>query len=73
VFFKPAPRPGWAGPVVVCHGAATGADVASGITLAARLRRGAIIENVATLARDPLDELTSDGGLTIRDALGERQ
>jgi len=64
---------GVAGPVVVCHGAATGADVASGITLAARLRRGAIIENVATLARDPLDELTSDGGLTIRDALGERQ
>ena len=47
--------------------------VASGITLAAGLQRGAIIEKVATLARDPLDELTSDGGLTIRDALGERQ
>jgi len=64
---------GVAGPVVVCHGAATGADVASGITLAARLRHGAIIDQVASLARDPLDELTSDGGLTIRDALGERQ
>jgi glycerol-3-phosphate acyltransferase PlsX len=64
---------GVAGPVVVCHGAATGADVASGITLAARLQRGAIIDKVATLARDPLAELTSDGGLTIRDALGERQ
>jgi glycerol-3-phosphate acyltransferase PlsX len=64
---------GVAGPVVVCHGAATGADVASGITLAAGLHRGAIIDKVASLVRGPLDELTSDGGLTIRDALGERK
>jgi fatty acid/phospholipid biosynthesis enzyme len=31
---------GVAGPVVVCHGAATGEDVASGLALAARLVRG---------------------------------
>jgi glycerol-3-phosphate acyltransferase PlsX len=34
---------GVAGPVVVCHGAATGEDVASGLALAARLVRGNVI------------------------------
>jgi phosphate acyltransferase len=64
---------GVAGSVVICHGAASGADVASGIALAARLRRAGIIGKVATLARESLDELSSDVGLTIRDALGERK
>ena len=63
---------GVAGTVVVCHGAATGTDVASGIALAARLHRDRVIERVATLAEDLLTELSSAGGLTIRDALGER-
>jgi glycerol-3-phosphate acyltransferase PlsX len=63
---------GVAGAVVLCHGAATGEDVASGIALAARLHRDAVITSVATLAEELLTELSSAGGLTIRDALGER-
>jgi phosphate acyltransferase len=63
---------GVSGTVVVCHGAATGGDLASGIALAARLHREAVVTNVATLAEEPLSELASAGGLTIRDALGER-
>jgi glycerol-3-phosphate acyltransferase PlsX len=47
------------GTVVICHGAATGADVASGIALAARLHRSATIDTVAALAREPLTELAS--------------
>ncbi len=63
---------GVAGAVVVCHGAATGDDVASGIALAARLHRDAVISSVAALAEELLGELSAAGGLTIRDALGER-
>jgi glycerol-3-phosphate acyltransferase PlsX len=63
---------GVGGTVVVCHGAATGGDLASGIALAARLHREAVVTNVATLAEEQLSELSSAGGLTIRDALGER-
>ncbi|UWP84109.1 phosphate acyltransferase PlsX [Dactylosporangium fulvum] len=63
---------GVVGDVVVCHGSATGADIADGITLAARLHRDRIIPAVAGLADDLLTELSSAGGLTIRDALGER-
>jgi len=60
------------GDVVVCHGAADGADIADGIGFAARLHRDRIIPAVAELADDLLSELSSAGGLTIRDALGER-
>lgn len=63
---------GVAGTVVVCHGAATAADVASGIALAARLHRGNVLPTVADLADDLLADLSSADGLTIRDALGER-
>jgi glycerol-3-phosphate acyltransferase PlsX len=63
---------GVAGAVVLCHGAANGEDVASGIALAARLHRDAVITSVAALAEELLTELSSAGGLTIRDALGER-
>ena len=63
---------GVSGTVVVCHGAATGGDVASGIAFAARLHREAVVSTVATLAEELLSELSSAGGLTIRDALGER-
>ncbi|MFI5907189.1 hypothetical protein [Dactylosporangium sp. NPDC051541] len=63
---------GVAGDVVVCHGSATGADIADGIALAARLHRDHITPAVAGLADDLLAELSSAGGLTIRDALGER-
>jgi glycerol-3-phosphate acyltransferase PlsX len=63
---------GVAGTVVVCHGSADGADIASGIALAARLHRKRVIPAVARLADDLLTELSSAGGLTIRDALGER-
>ncbi|MFV2010265.1 MULTISPECIES: phosphate acyltransferase PlsX [unclassified Micromonospora] len=45
---------GVAGTVVVCHGAATGADIATGITLAAGLHRGRV---TSTLAR-MLDDIT---------------
>ena len=63
----PAPAPpraavllGVAGTVVVCHGAATGADVASGIALAARLHRarGRSRRPIA----EPAIELTRRGG-----------
>ncbi|GAA4676839.1 hypothetical protein Prum_027390 [Phytohabitans rumicis] len=40
---------GVGGVVVVCHGAATGADVASGIALAAQLHRRAAATEIATL------------------------
>ncbi len=63
---------GIAGTVVVCHGSADGPDIASGIALAARLHREGVIPAVAGLADDLLTELSSAGGLTIRDALGER-
>jgi glycerol-3-phosphate acyltransferase PlsX len=63
---------GVAGTVVVCHGSADGPDIASGIALAARLHREGVIPAVAGLADDLLTELSSAGGLTIRDALGER-
>ncbi|WP_432836083.1 phosphate acyltransferase PlsX [Dactylosporangium sp. CA-092794] len=63
---------GVAGDVVVCHGSASGAEVADGIALAARLHRDRITPAVASLADDLLTELSSAGGLTIRDALGER-
>jgi glycerol-3-phosphate acyltransferase PlsX len=63
---------GVAGDVVVCHGSARGTDVADGIALAARLHRDRITPAVAGLADDLLTELSSAGGLTIRDALGER-
>ncbi|MEV6931473.1 phosphate acyltransferase PlsX [Dactylosporangium sp. NPDC051485] len=63
---------GVAGDVVVCHGAANGDQVADGIALAARLHRGRITPAVAGLADDLLTELSSAGGLTIQDALGER-
>ncbi len=63
---------GVAGTVVVCHGSADGPDIASGIALAARLHRERVIPAVAGLADDLLTELSSAGGLTIRDALGER-
>ena len=63
---------GVAGTVVVCHGSADGPDIASGIALAARLHREGVNSAVARLADDLLTELSSAGGLTIRDALGER-
>ncbi|MER7280950.1 phosphate acyltransferase PlsX [Dactylosporangium sp. NPDC000244] len=63
---------GVAGDVVVCHGSAAGAEIADGIALAARLHRDRITPAVAGLADDLLTELSSAGGLTIRDALGER-
>ncbi|MEV8513006.1 phosphate acyltransferase PlsX [Dactylosporangium sp. NPDC051484] len=63
---------GVAGDVVVCHGSAGGAEVADGIALAARLHRDRITPAVAGIADDLLTELSSAGGLTIRDALGER-
>ncbi|HTJ36315.1 MAG TPA: phosphate acyltransferase PlsX, partial [Dactylosporangium sp.] len=63
---------GVAGDVVVCHGSAGGSEVADGIALAARLHRGRITPAVASLADDLLTELSSAGGLTIRDAMGER-
>ena len=48
---RPAPRAaallGVAGTVVVCHGAADGADVASGIALAAQLHRRAVMTELA--------------------------
>jgi len=63
---------GVAGTVVVCHGAATPIDVASGIALAARLHRDEVLPAVAELSDDLLADLSSAGGLTVRDALGER-
>lgn len=45
---------GVAGTVVVCHGAATGADIATGITLAAGLHRGRVTSTVARM----LDDIT---------------
>jgi glycerol-3-phosphate acyltransferase PlsX len=60
---------GVAGAVVVCHGAATGEDVASGIALAARLHRDKVVSSVAGFAEELLGELAAAGGLTI---LGER-
>ncbi|WP_433223741.1 phosphate acyltransferase PlsX [Dactylosporangium sp. CS-047395] len=63
---------GVAGDVVVCHGSAGGAEIADGIALAARLHRDRITPAVAGLADDLLAELSSAGGLTVRDALGER-
>lgn len=58
---------GVSGTVVICHGAASGADLASGIALAARLHREAVVTNVATLAEERLSELSS-----ASDVLGER-
>ena len=43
---------GVAGTVVVCHGAATGADLAVGITLAAELYRHAAVTRIAALVTD---------------------
>lgn len=40
---------GVAGPVVVCHGAATGADLASGVAFAARLATAGVTERVARI------------------------
>ena len=44
---------GVAGTVVVCHGAARGADVASGIALAARLVRDGVVARLAVRAPVP--------------------
>ena len=69
---QPTALLGVSGTVVVCHGSADGPDIASGIALAARLHREGVIPAVAGLADDLLTELSSAGGLTIRDAIGER-
>ena len=42
---------GVAGTVVVCHGAATGSDLAAGIAFAADLHRRASVEAIADLLR----------------------
>ena len=54
---------GVAGTVVVCHGAATGTDVAAGIALAAHLHRRAAVEAIAALLDEPevIEELMTDG------------
>jgi glycerol-3-phosphate acyltransferase PlsX len=44
---------GIAGTVVVCHGAASGTDLAGGIALAAHLHRRAAVEAIRTLVSDP--------------------
>ncbi|MCU7723662.1 phosphate acyltransferase PlsX [Actinoplanes sp. KI2] len=49
---------GVAGTVVVCHGAASGADVAAGIALAARLHRRAAVAAMAELI--PHNEVTHE-------------
>jgi len=48
---------GVAGVAVVCHGAATGDDIASGIALAASIHRGAVLAGIAQQLTD-LDEGT---------------
>jgi glycerol-3-phosphate acyltransferase PlsX len=63
---------GVCGTVVICHGAAGGDDVASGIALAARLQRDTTVDRVAVLAEELMNELSAAGGLAVRDALGER-
>ena len=56
------------GPVVVCHGAAVGADLASGIALAARLVTDGSIDQVAAVdaayraRRDTTDNQTPAAG-----------
>jgi glycerol-3-phosphate acyltransferase PlsX len=50
---------GVAGAVVVCHGAATGPDVASGIALAATLWRMDLTSRLAKLEPDPSKEAPS--------------
>jgi glycerol-3-phosphate acyltransferase PlsX len=47
---------GVAGTVVVCHGAATGIDLAAGIALAAHLHRRAAVPAIAELIPDPASE-----------------
>jgi phosphate acyltransferase len=69
---KAATLLGVAGTVVVCHGAAGGADVASGIALASRLHHDGMTAHLAAIAGDWLTELSATGGLAARDALGER-
>ncbi len=49
---------GVAGPVVICHGAANGADLASGIALAARLVRARILHRLAASVA-PLMEVSA--------------
>ena len=49
---------GVAGTVVVCHGAATGDDIASGIALAARLHRTRAVARVATALADLIEVTT---------------
>jgi glycerol-3-phosphate acyltransferase PlsX len=44
---------GVSGTVVVCHGAATGPDLAAGIALAAHLHRRAAVEAIAALMDEP--------------------
>lgn len=44
---------GVSGTVVVCHGAATGEDLAAGIALAAHLHRRAAVDAIAALMDDP--------------------
>jgi glycerol-3-phosphate acyltransferase PlsX len=57
---SPPPRAaillGVAGTVVVCHGAATGIDLAAGIALAAHLHRSAAVSAIAELIPDPASE-----------------
>jgi phosphate acyltransferase len=47
---------GVAGTVVVCHGAATGIDLAAGIALAAHLHRSAAVPQIADLIPAPASE-----------------
>ena len=44
---------GVSGTVVVCHGAATGTDLAAGIALAAHLHRRAAVAAIAALMDEP--------------------
>ncbi|WP_305783060.1 phosphate acyltransferase PlsX [Symbioplanes lichenis] len=57
---KPPPRAavllGVGGLVVVCHGAASGRDMAAGIALAATLHRIGTVEKVASLVREEASE-----------------
>ncbi|ASW57499.1 hypothetical protein [Plantactinospora sp. KBS50] len=51
---------GVGGTVVVCHGSAAGGDIASGIALAATLRRRSAVPRVRALFPDPVRDIPTD-------------
>jgi glycerol-3-phosphate acyltransferase PlsX len=56
---------GVSGTIVVCHGAATGIDIAAGIRLAAHLHRRAAVHAIATLMGEPAEP--TDKPVAVRD------